>query len=186
MTEIGTATVFGASTVFPGETAYEDAQNLGSALAKMGWSVATGGYAGTMEAVSRGAQQEGGRTYGLTCDQIEAWRGAVPNAYISEEIRCHTVLERLRQLIHRGRVLIALPGGIGTLSEVTLSWSLIQTNEIDPRPLVLIGQEWRRTFHTFLDAAGSHVPESDASLITFADDWQSAVEWIAINRQPNA
>ncbi len=88
---MGVVTVFGSAMVQPGESAYQDAQELGSALAKMGWSVATGGYAGTMEAVSRGARQEGGHTFGVTCDQIEAWRGATPNAWISEEIRCRTL-----------------------------------------------------------------------------------------------
>jgi uncharacterized protein (TIGR00730 family) len=186
LTDNRTATVFGAATVLPGEPAYEDALKLGSALAKLGWSVATGGYAGTMEAVSHGARQEGGHTFGVTCDQIEAWRGAVPNAWISEEIRCHTLRERLYELIHRGRVLMALPGGIGTLSEVTLSWSLIQTKEIDPRPLVLIGRGWREMFQTFLDSAGRYVSEADGSLLTFADDWQSAADWIAANHEPHA
>jgi uncharacterized protein (TIGR00725 family) len=179
MTGHQVATVFGSATVRPGEPAYDQAMSLGSSLGRMGWSVATGGYAGTMEAVSRGAQQAGGHTYGVTCDQIEAWRGAKPNAWISEEIRCHTLRERLYELINRGQILMALPGGIGTLSEVTLSWSLIQTREIGPRPLVLIGSSWQTTFGTFLETAGPYVSAGDGGLLTFADDAADAVRWVS-------
>lgn len=186
MTAHGVATVFGSAMVRPGEPAYDDALNLGSALAKMGWHVASGGYAGTMEAVSQGARQEGGHTIGVTCDQIEAWRGAIPNAWLSEEFRCQTLRERLYQLIQRGQVLLALPGGIGTLSEVALSWSLIQTKEIGPRPLVLVGKGWLTTFKTFFDSAGPHVATADRSLLTFAGDWREASAWIAAHIQPNA
>ncbi len=185
MTGIAVATIFGSAVAHPGEPAYQAAQALGSSLATMGWSVATGGYGGTMEAVSRGARQAGGHTLGVTCDQIEAWRGVVPNTWISEEIRCHSLRERMYELIQRGRVLMALPGGIGTLSEVALSWSLIQTMEIGPRPLILIGAGWRTTFGTFLDMAGAYVSEADGRLLTFAEDWHAASEWIAASRFPD-
>jgi uncharacterized protein (TIGR00730 family) len=184
MTDAPVATVFGSSMVRPGEPAYEDAQRLGEALANMGWSIATGGYAGTMEAVSRGASQAGAHTLGVTCEQIEAWRGAKPNAWVAEEIRCATLRQRLYELINRGRVLVALPGGIGTLSEVTLSWSLIQTQEISPRPLVLVGESWRTTFNTFLREAGRYVPDRDSQLLTFADDGRAAAEWVAGHVRP--
>jgi len=185
MSDNAVVTVFGSATARPGEAAYAEARELGGALAGMGWSVATGGYAGTMEAVSRGARQVGGHTYGVTCDQIEAWRGATPNAWIAEEVRCHTLRERLYELITRGHVLMALPGGIGTLSEVTLSWSLIQTKEIGPRPLVLIGESWRTTFHTFLDLAGRYVSADDGQLLTFVENWRAASDWMAAHEFPD-
>lgn len=185
MSDNGVVTVFGSATVRPGENAYDEALELGGALAKKGWSVATGGYAGTMEAVSRGARQAGGHTYGVTCDQIEAWRGATPNAWISEEIRCHTLRERLYELITRGQILMALPGGIGTLSEVTLSWSLIQTKEIEPRPLILVGDSWRTTFDTFLKQAGRYVSADDGQLLTYAESWGAASDWIASQDFPH-
>ncbi len=81
---------------------------------------------------------------------------------------------------------MALPGGIGTLSEVTLSWSLIQTKEVAPRPLVLIGEGWRTTFNTFLEMAGPYVQAADGTLLTFADDWRAASDWIAASQRPNA
>jgi uncharacterized protein (TIGR00730 family) len=179
MTGQRTITVFGSATTRPGDFDYEEAQSLGGSLASMGWAVATGGYAGTMEAVSRGAKQAGGHTLGVTCDQIEAWRGAIRNAWVDEEIRHKTLRGRLYELIQRGQILVAMPGGIGTLSEVALSWSLIQTGEIDPRPLILVGQMWRATFDTFLTTAGSYVPTAHGSLLTFAGNAKEASDWIA-------
>lgn len=179
MTIKGVATVFGASVPKPGDPAYALAFELGAGLARLGWSVATGGYGGTMEAVSRGAAEAGGHTIGVTCVQIETWRGAQRNAWVQEEVRCQTLRERLYELIRRGDALIALPGGIGTLSEVTLSWSLIQTGEVGPRPLILIGEGWRSTLETFLGLSREYVPPSDVAALTFAADVREALDHLA-------
>jgi uncharacterized protein (TIGR00730 family) len=170
------ATVFGSSLPKPGQPDYDQALALGAGLAKLGWGVITGGYAGTMEAVSRGAAEAGGHTVGVTCAQIESWRGARRNAWVQKEVRCQTLRERLYELIRRGNVLMALPGGIGTLSEVTLSWSLVQTQEVGPRPLILIGAGWQHTFETFLSQAGEYVPSEDAAALAFAAGVSQALD----------
>ena len=176
--ETHVACVFGGSAPKQGETAYVQAETLGRELGGMGWTVATGGYGGTMEAVCRGALEGGGRTIGVTCDQIEAWRHVRPNAWVQEELRCATLRERLYRLISLGDVLLALPGGVGTLSELTLSWSLIQTQEIPARPVVLIGDLWRQTFEKFLEQAGSYVQPQDTSVLSFVEDVTSACQYI--------
>ena len=61
----------------------------------------TGGYIGTMEAVSRGAAEAGGHVIGVTCEEIEAWRPVRVNAWVKEEIRRKTLMERL-QVPRRG------------------------------------------------------------------------------------
>ena len=66
--------VFGGSAPKPGSPAYEEAQRCGALLAQAGWTVATGGYRGVMEAVSRGAHEAGGHVIGVTCTLIENWR----------------------------------------------------------------------------------------------------------------
>ena len=80
-------TVFGGSLPVPGTPPYQDAQRLGSLLAGSGYAVQTGGYIGTMEAVSRGAAEAGGHVIGVTCDEIENWRPVAPNRWIKEEKR---------------------------------------------------------------------------------------------------
>ncbi len=169
-------TVFGGSTPRPGDPAYLSAQVIGGDLARAGYAVATGGYMGTMEAVSRGAAESGGVVIGVTSDQIEAWRHAGPNRWVQKEIRVPTVRERLFRLIDLASGLIALPGGIGTLAEVSVSWSLLQTGEVPPRPLILVGDLWQLTMATFLESAEGYVPQKDRRLLTLANDETSAVE----------
>src|SRR5512142_1263980 len=92
--------VFGGSQPKEGESAYAEAMELGRLLAKRGHTVLTGGYIGTMEAVSRGANEAGGHVIGVTCEEIEAWRPTKANTWVIEEIRKKTLLERLHALIH--------------------------------------------------------------------------------------
>ena len=171
-------TVFGGSKAKPGDAAYELAHLLGGKLAQAGFIVATGGYIGTMEAVSKGTALSGGHVIGVTCDQIERWRPVEPNRWVQEEIRLPTLRERVYRLIEMGQALIALPGGLGTLSEVALAWSLLQTGEISPRPFVLIGEQWQKTLHTFLDAAGDYVAPKDAGMLMFADQIDTAIQYV--------
>jgi uncharacterized protein (TIGR00730 family) len=174
MRDEAVVTVFGGSSPKPGEPAYQQAETLGSQLARAGIAVATGGYIGTMEAVSKGAAMAGGRVIGVTCDQIERWRTVMPNEWVQEEIRMPTLRDRVYKLIEIGRVLIALPGGVGTLSEIALAWSLLQTAEIAPRPLVLVGELWRKTLGTFLESAGGYLRLMDEDILTFVPDTTAA------------
>src|SRR5438477_11647877 len=61
-------TVFGSSRPRETDADYEEARVLGRALAKHGFCVCSGGYGGVMDAVSSGAEEAGGKTYGVTAD----------------------------------------------------------------------------------------------------------------------
>jgi len=171
-------TVFGGSAPKPSELAYRQALSLGQKLAEAGFAVATGGYIGTMEAVSKGASLAGGRVIGVTCDHIETWRGVQPNAWVQEEVRSRTLRERLNRLVEIGDAWIALPGGIGTLSEVSLCWSLLQTREVAPRPLILIGAMWQESMASFQQSGSDYLRRKDVDLLTFAADEGAAVEHV--------
>jgi uncharacterized protein (TIGR00730 family) len=174
----GVITVFGAASIAVGGSAYQKAEALGGLLAEAGFAVATGGYIGTMEAVSKGAAESGGHVIGVTCDQIERWRPVQPNAWVVEELRFATQRERLYQLIDMGQALIAMPGGVGTLSEIVLAWSLMQTGEIPERPLVIVGEGWKMTFEVFLSESELHLHPQDAEKLSFAADHEAAFETI--------
>ncbi len=131
-------TVFGSSRPQPGSDAYETAQALGAALAKSGFVVANGGYGGTMEATARGAREAGGTTIGVTA---EAFRSKA-NSWIEKEIRVQDWQARLFKLIELGAGYIALPGGTGTLVELSVVWEWINKRFIDSRPLVILGDYW--------------------------------------------
>ena len=169
--------VFGSSTPEPGSPAFEVAHEVGRLLAERGFAVATGGYCGTMTAVSRGAAEVGGHVIGVTSDQIERFRPLGPNEWLHEEIRFPTLQERLNYLVRQNDGMIVLPGGIGTLSEMALAWSYLQVGEMTPRPLALLGSLWRSTLNAFIDpqyVRGQHV-----ELLHFAATPQEAVDHIA-------
>jgi uncharacterized protein (TIGR00730 family) len=161
-------TVFGGSQTRPGDTLYEDARRLGNLLGQAGYTVLTGGYIGTMEAVSRGTVEAGGHTIGITCEEIERWRPGGPNAWVQEEWRLPTLRERMAALIENCDAAIALPGGPGTLAEISHMWNLLVIHAIPSRPLILIGPDWKATFDGFFARLGSYTPEHDRPLLTFA------------------
>ncbi|MBN2043758.1 MAG: LOG family protein, partial [Anaerolineales bacterium] len=132
-------TVFGGSAPKPGSLEYQQAYHLGQLIGAAGYTALTGGYIGTMEAVSRGCAEAGGHVIGVTCNEIEAWRPVKPNRWVIEEIRHPTLHARLLTLIKECDAAMALPGGVGTLAEIVMMWNLMQTASISSRPLILIG-----------------------------------------------
>lgn len=176
--------VFGASSPRPGETAYEEALTLGKLLGQAGYTVLTGGYIGTMEAVSHGAASTGGHVIGVTCDEIEAWRPVGPNPWVMEEMRCPTLKERLHALIEHCDAAIALPGGIGTLAEVASMWSGMQTNAIPARPLILVGSGWYETMQTFIKTQNTCIAAQHLGLVQYADTPQTAFDLLMRQVRP--
>jgi hypothetical protein len=167
-------TVFGGSEPQPGDRAYEEAYRLGRLLGAAGHTVLTGGYIGTMEAVSRGAAEAGGHVIGVTCDQIEAWRPVGPNPWVQEELRYVTLRERLFALIDACDAALVLPGGIGTLSEMAAMWSQLQTGSIPRKTLILIGPEWKAVMDHYFSSFSAYVGENHRRLLSFAQDAEAA------------
>lgn len=168
-------TVFGGSKPKPGEESYQQAQELGRLLGQAGYTVLTGGYIGTMEAVSRGAAKAGAHVVGVTSDQIEAFRPGEANAWVQEERRCTTLRERIYTLMDSCDAALALPGGIGTLTEIAFTWNHLLTGAVHPRPLILIGPGWQATFNQFFQSLGNYVPADQRRWISFAPDAQAAI-----------
>ncbi len=169
-------TVFGGAQPKEGTSAYEEARELGRLLAERGHSVLTGGYMGTMEAVSRGASEAGGHVIGVTCIDIEVWRGSKPNPWVKEERRKKSLIERLQALIEGCDAAIALPGGAGTLAEISLMWNLMIVESLPPRPLSLVGSGWQSTFGQFFNEFEPYMPIHQRELLYFAKDVKTAVD----------
>lgn len=169
-------TIFGGAQPKEGSSGYEQARELGKLLAERGHAVLTGGYMGTMEAVSRGASEAGGHVIGVTCIDIEDWRGATANQWVKEERKKKSLIERLQALIEGCDAAIALPGGAGTLTEISLMWNLMIVESLPPRPLTLVGSGWQSTFDQFFKEFNTYMPNRQRELLYFAEDVNKAVE----------
>jgi uncharacterized protein (TIGR00730 family) len=172
-------TVFGGSQPKEGEASYAEAYELGKLLAQAGLTILTGGYIGTMEAVSRGANEAGGHVIGVTCDDIEAWRQVRPNAWVKEERRFATLDERLAELVRGCDAAIALPGGPGTLTEIALTWNLMIVRSMPVKPLVLVGAGWRSVLESFYNSFDIYIPQNQRILIKCVNDVHEAVHLLS-------
>jgi len=139
MSEELVVTVFGSSRPREGEADYEEARVLGRALAKHGFAVCSGGYAGVMEAVSRGAKESGGKTYGVTA---EFFKTAKTNRWIDVEVRKNSWEERLFELIRFANGFVACKGGTGTLVELAVVWEMLNKSVMTGKPVSVLGNFW--------------------------------------------
>lgn len=167
--------VFGGAGAKPGDDIYLQAVDLGAALANAGHAVMTGGYIGIMEAASRGAGEAGGHVIGVTCDEIEAFRPIKPNKWVKEEWRYATLSDRLMNLVNRCDAAIAMPGGVGTLAEISILWNQILIKAIPPKPMILFGTGWKTTIDTLMTAQDEFIALHDRDIIQYASDVHSAL-----------
>jgi uncharacterized protein (TIGR00730 family) len=134
-------TLFGTSKVQPEEAVFQLAETLGKLLAKNGFTVANGGYGGTMLAGARGAAKANGHTIGVTCT---AFKRGKANEYITQEISTTCLQERLEKLIELGDAYFVLPGGTGTLLELADVWEHKNKGFSNAdKPIILIGAFWQ-------------------------------------------
>lgn len=165
-------TIFGGSKCGEESKEYGQALRLGQLLAERGYTICTGGYLGVMEGASRGAHERGGRVLGITMNQFKS----EPNRYLTEKVASAHFYERLQNLIERSVGFVALRGGAGTVTELSLVWNKLQTRVIEPRPLVLLGDCWRKVIESFRE--NLVVSEKDVSLLSFVGTPEEAVRVI--------
>lgn len=165
-------TIFGGSKCGPKSTEYQEALELGHLLASAGFTICTGGYLGVMEAASRGAREAGGRVFGIVMNQFKG----EPNRYLTDKVASDHFYDRLQNLITRSVGFVALRGGMGTVTEISLVWNKLQTRVLDPRPLVLVGDAWGNVVEAWKNYLV--VSDEDVSLLDFAADARTAADII--------
>lgn len=131
-------TAFGSSRVASHDPLFCDVEMLAQALAEQGWDGATGGHQGMMAAFSRGIAAGGGHVRGVTLERFPT----PPDNTLSEEHRAHDFFERMQILIEQSDAYLVLPGGLGTLAELAMTWDLLAIRVLEPRPMILYGRMW--------------------------------------------
>jgi len=134
-----TVTIFGSSLPKPGEPEYEDAYKIGKILGSEGFNVCSGGFMGIMDAVSKGVTEAGKEAIGITVPLFNS----TPSKYLTKEVKCETLFHRIDTLVAYGDAFIVLPGGTGTLLELSIVWELFNKKVLDKKPVACFGDMWK-------------------------------------------
>ena len=183
MTQERIVTVFGSSRPWEGDADYAEALALGKALAARGFAVCSGGYGGVMEAVSRGAKEANGKTYGVTADFFA--RRA--NQWVDVEVRKKSWEARLFELIALADGFVACKGGTGTLVELAVVWEMLNKSVMKAKPVAVLGDFWQPILDRVREVEqelrrSSEVPswgEAEGNLVHSARTPQEAAEYLA-------
>ena len=176
MSELRAIAVFGSSQTVPGSSDWAQAEDVGRRLALAGLAVATGGYAGTMEAVSKGAAESGGHVIGVTAPSLFPGRTGA-NPYVEELIEATDLSDRIGGLIGRASGTIALPGSIGTAAELIVAWNtnhIARRNGLEQKPATAIGAEWAVIGESLVSEVGAGPHD-----LHFAPDVDDGLAWLA-------
>ena len=165
-------TIFGGSKCRENSPEYKEAKELGGRLAEAGFTICTGGYLGIMEAASRGAREKGGRVFGIVMNQFKG----EPNRYLTDKVATDHFYDRLQNLISRSVGFVALRGGMGTVTEISLVWNKLQTRVIEKRPLVLLGDCWKEVVNAWQE--NLVVSDADVAFLDFARNAEDACQII--------
>jgi uncharacterized protein (TIGR00730 family) len=164
-------TIFGSSGAAPDHPAYQSAADLGRRLAKAGFTIANGGYGGTMAAAAQAAGEAGGTVIGVTCS---AFRRGGANPYVTREIATDNLYERLKILIELGDAFVILAGSTGTLLEIAAVWELANKGFLPAgKPIILLGGFWKP-----LVALMESEDPSAAKRLHYADDCSQVEEML--------
>ena len=164
--------VFGASQTHPGEPDYEAAAEAGRLLVEAGFAVATGGYAGVMEAAAAGAAAAGGDTVGFTAPPVFPGRSGA-NTHIKVEVPSDTLSLRIHNIMEASSGFLVMPGSIGTLTELMVAWNsafVTQFSGEPTKPVATVGEPW-----TSLVPHLAAVLDTDQSLVSCHDEIADAV-----------
>ncbi len=171
-------TIYGSARLSPANDLYAQTEDIAFRIGQLGFSVITGGGPGVMEAANKGARKAGVKSVGLNIVLPEE---QVSNHYVTRTITFNHFFTRKVMLVKYATAFIIMPGGMGTLDELTEVITLMQTGKILPFPVILYNSEfwgglidWMRK----VVLARQFVSESDFNLLRVCDNPQETIDII--------
>lgn len=167
-------TMFGSARTQENDPHYQLARRMGAEVARLGFTVMTGGGPGIMEAANRGAREAGGRSVGCN---IELPFEQKPNAYLDRSVTMHYFFVRKTLLVKYSYAFVVFPGGAGTVDELFEALTLIQTGKIEQFPIIVMGLDYWREMMGFLVkmAEAGTISARDLQLIYATDSVEDAI-----------
>jgi uncharacterized protein (TIGR00730 family) len=168
--------IYGSARISPEDEVYTQTREIARRLGESGFSVITGGGPGVMEAANRGAMDAGATSVGLN---IELPEEQTANPYTTKSISFEHFFVRKVMLVKYAIAFVIMPGGLGTLDEVTEVLTLMQTFKIRPFPVILYDSGYWNGFLDWLRSvvlSRGYVSEEDFNLVRICDDPDRVIE----------
>ncbi len=134
-----TITSFGSAFITPDEPLYTEIEQLGKLVAESGYDVCSGGYYGSMEAISKGSFVAGGKTIGIG---VKGWE-IKPNQYLTGSILAENLMDRILKLINAADAYIIFKGGTGTLLEISAALELMNKKAMPEKKMIFYTDFWK-------------------------------------------
>ncbi len=173
-------TIFGSARFKPDHPYYKMAEQLAAEIAKLGFTIMTGGGPGIMEAANKGAKSVGGKSVGCN---IELPLEQKHNDYLDHWVKMRYFFNRKTILIKYSYAFVVLPGGFGTMDEFFESMTLIQTGKLIHFPVIIYGTEYHKELLDFLDKMEMEktISPIDRDLFLVSDDVEQILNHIKTN-----
>jgi uncharacterized protein (TIGR00730 family) len=170
-------TVFGSARFDENHEYYKLTRQVSAEIAKLGFTIMTGGGPGIMEAANRGAKDVGGKSVGCN---ILLPKEQHPNPYLDKWVSIRYFFVRKTLLIKYSFAFIVFPGGYGTLDEYFEALTLIQTKKIKEFPVIVFSKEYHHELveHVQQMKESGTISEADLSLFLITDSVEEAVAHI--------
>jgi hypothetical protein len=171
-------TIYGSAQLQPDNELYARTEEIARRLGQMGFSIVTGGGPGVMEAANKGALEAGTASIGLN---IELPEEQVCNAYTTKSMTFSHFFARKVMLVKYATAFVIMPGGLGTLDELTEVLVLIQTHKIRPFPVILFDSGYWKGLLDWLQSsvlAGGCISEEDLDLLRVCDEPDTVIETV--------
>jgi hypothetical protein len=170
-----TVAVFGSSQTELDSTEWGEAVAAGAQLASAGMVVVTGGYGGTMEAVSLGAAGAGGRVVGVTAPMLFPDREGA-NPYVHELIEASSLAQRIDAMMARADATLSLSGSLGTATELLVAWNINHIKRLSGHrllPSAAVGEQWQKVADALVLLIGAEIDD-----VYWAKTVEEGVDWI--------
>ncbi len=171
-------TIWGSARLKSDDELYNQTEDIAHRLGELGFSIITGGGPGVMEAANKGAREAGVTSVGLNIVLPEE---QVCNTYSTKTITFHHFFIRKVMLVKYAIAFVIMPGGLGTLDELTEVLTLMQTHKIRPLPVILFNGEYWKGFLDWLRQtvlARNFISEEDFNLLRVCDRPEDVVETV--------
>ena len=170
-------TIFGSARFGPETAHYKSAEKIGAEMAKLGFTVMTGGGPGIMEAANKGAYEAGGNSVG--CNIVLPIEQK-PNPYLHKWIYIPYFFIRKVILVKYSYAFIVMPGGIGTLDELFEALTLIQTKIISGFPIVIFDKDYHKELyhHIKIMVKNESISQEDMQLLFVTDSVEELTDHI--------